>query len=99
MVQLYFCCRVRRTAGGSSAGGGCARLGHVYDRVIEVKSMRWSNENAERTFRLQPFGARAETAVRFAGFTIPSQLKIGNHFCTADYLPFFQVTITSAQFL
>ncbi len=44
--------------------------------VLELVSMRWSNENADRTFRLQPFGGTAEAESRFGGFTIPTRMKI-----------------------
>jgi hypothetical protein len=57
--------------------------------VMEMVSMRWSNENPDKTFRLQPFGGTVEAEAAFGGFTIPSRLKIGNHFGTDEYLPFF----------
>jgi len=67
-------------------------------RVVEIQAMRWSHENPERRFRLQPFGGTVEAEARFHGFTIPSRVRIGNHFGTADYLPFFQVEITRADY-
>lgn len=68
-------------------------------RVLEIVTMRWSNATPDQTFRLQPFGGRAEAEATFGGFTVPSQLKVGNHYGTDDYLPFFQATITSAHYL
>src|SRR5690606_17272884 len=67
--------------------------------VIEMVSMRWSNENPDKSFRLQPFGGTIEAEAAFGGFTIPSRLKIGNHFGTDEYLPFFQVDIVDASYL
>lgn len=68
-------------------------------RVLEVVTMRWSDANAERVFRLQPFGGTMTAERRFGGFTIPSTASIGNLYGTADYLPFFEVEITGARFL
>jgi hypothetical protein len=68
-------------------------------RVLEVVTMRWSDANADKTFRLQPFGGSMEAETSFQGFTIPSLVKVGNHFGTDDYLPFFQAQITRAEYL
>jgi len=68
-------------------------------RVVKVVTMRWSDANPEKTFRLQPFGGTMEAEATFAGFTIPSLVKVGNHFGTDDYLPFFQAQIMAAEFL
>jgi hypothetical protein len=68
-------------------------------RVLKIVTMRWSDANPQKTFRLQPFGANVEAEATFGGFTIPSELKVGNHFGTQDYLPFFQARITAAQYL
>lgn len=68
-------------------------------QVTEVTTMRWSNVNPESTFRLQPFGGTIEEEATFQGFTIPSVIRVGNHFGKKDYLPFFQAEITAADFL
>ncbi len=67
--------------------------------VLEVTTMRWSDVNPEKTFRLQRFGGTVEAEVMFGGFTIPSKLKVGNHYGTDGYLPFFQAQISSAEYL
>lgn len=67
-------------------------------RVLEVVTMRWSDANADKTFRLQPFGGTMEAESTFEGFTVPSLIKVGNHFGTDDYLPFFQAKITAAEY-
>ncbi|GLQ55907.1 DUF6544 family protein [Devosia nitrariae] len=68
-------------------------------RVIEIVTMRWSDVNPDRTFRLQPFGGTIEVEATFGGFTVPSQIKVGNHYGTDPYLPFFQVRLISADYL
>ena len=68
-------------------------------RVVEIVTMRWSDANPEKTFRLQPFGGTVEADTSFSGFTIPSELKVGNHYGTDAYLPFFQAEITAAEYL
>jgi hypothetical protein len=67
--------------------------------VREIVGQRWSNANPQGAFRLQPFGGTVEAERTFAGYTIPSRIKVGNHYGTADYLPFFQAEIRSARFL
>jgi hypothetical protein len=64
----------------------------------EIVGQRWSNANPEQRFRLQPFGGTMEAEATFEGYTIPSRLKVGNHFGTEDYLPFFQAEIVSARY-
>ena len=66
--------------------------------LIEVYAQRWSNQNPEGTFQLQPFGGIVTAETTFEGFTIPSQVEVGNHYGTPDFFPFFQATITSATY-
>lgn len=68
-------------------------------RVLEIVTMRWSDVNSAKTFQLQPFGGTVGAEATFDGFTIPSELKVGNHYGTNDYLPFFQATVTSVEYL
>jgi hypothetical protein len=67
--------------------------------VRQVSTMRWSNANADRTFKLQPFGGTMEAEGTIDGYTIPVRMKVGNHFGTEDYLPFFQVDALDAEYL
>jgi hypothetical protein len=68
-------------------------------RVLEIVTLRWSDVNPQKAFRLQPFGGTVEAEATFAGFTIPSRISVGNHYGTGDYLPFFQARITAAEYL
>jgi len=66
--------------------------------VREVVGQRWSNANRDRTFRLQPFGGTMGADRTFQGLTIPTEIAAGNHYGTADYLPFFQVRLINATY-
>ena len=66
--------------------------------VREIVGQRWSNANSGRIFKLQPFGGTVLDEARFGGFTIPSRLHVGNHYGTAEYLPFFQAEIVDARY-
>jgi hypothetical protein len=66
--------------------------------LTEVFGQRWSNANADKTFRLQPFGGKMTAEGTFQGFTIPTEVSVGNHYGTDDYLPFFQARITKARY-
>lgn len=67
--------------------------------VLEFTALRWSDANPDKTFRLQPFGGTAQAEAAFDGFTIPTELRVGNHFGTSDYLPFFQAHVTLSKYL
>lgn len=67
--------------------------------VLEVVTMRWSDVNSEAKFKLQPFGGTVEQEKTFAGYTIPAKVRIGNHFGTEEYLPFFQAELVEVKFL
>jgi hypothetical protein len=67
-------------------------------RVTEVVGHRWSNANPAKVFRLQPFGGAMLAEGTFQGLTIPTEVCVGNHYGTEDYLPFFQARITKATY-
>ncbi|MEM7644968.1 MAG: DUF6544 family protein [Pseudomonadota bacterium] len=64
-------------------------------RPLEVAFQRWSNENADRVFRWQPFGGVLSDHREVDGFRVPLRVEAGNHFGTEDYFPFFDVRVTS----
>jgi hypothetical protein len=66
--------------------------------VKEIVGQRWSNANSDKVFRLQPFGGTVTAERRFGGFTVPSEVAMGNHYGTPDYLPFFQARLTGASY-
>jgi hypothetical protein len=67
-------------------------------RPVTVQFQRWSNANADKTYRLQPFGGQLSDYRTFAGFTVPSHVEAGNHFGTDAYFQFFIADISGVRF-
>jgi len=65
--------------------------------ITEMTAPRWSDANADRIYRLQPFGGQVLDHARFGGFTVPARVEMGNLWGTPDYAPFFRATITAAH--
>lgn len=63
-----------------------------------IVGQRWSNANPEGRFRSQPFGGTVLREARFGGFTLPSQMVIGNGFGTDRFDRFFQVEVDALRF-
>jgi len=66
--------------------------------VKSVVGMRWSDANSEKIYQLQPFGGRVLAERTFDGYTIPSQLEVGNHFGTESFFAFFVATVQRVNF-
>ena len=64
----------------------------------EVVGERWWNANSAKVFQLHPFGGTMLAEGTFQGFTIPTEVAVGNHYGIEDYLPFFQARITKATY-
>lgn len=62
-----------------------------------VVIQRWSNVNADQTYRLQPFGGSLSRFREFGGYRLPTRIEGGNHFGTAEYFPFFRAEITEIR--
>lgn len=67
-------------------------------RPVEVSLQRWTNANADKEFRLQPFGGTLSEFREIDGFTIPFHVEGGNMFGTEDYFPFFIADVRSISF-
>jgi hypothetical protein len=63
-----------------------------------VQFMRWSNANADKTHRLQPFGGYLSAFETFEGFTLPTHVEAGNFIGTDDYFAFFVADVTKVTF-
>ena len=64
----------------------------------EVRFERWSNANAEKIHRLQPFGGYLSSFRSFAGYRLPTHVEAGNHFGTDEYFAFFVAEVTGVEF-
>lgn len=60
---------------------------------VEIVSLRWSDANPEKVYKLQPFGGRMQEFESHQGFRIPVRVELGNLYGTPDYQPFFLATI------
>lgn len=60
---------------------------------------RWSNENTDREFRLQPFGGSLDDFRRFGGYMLPTSVEGGNHFGTGNYFPFYKAKISDIRII
>ena len=63
-------------------------------RPTTVVFPRWSDENVEGVYRLQPFGGELSEFETFDGFRLPTRVVGGNHHGTPLYHPFFQAQVT-----
>ncbi|WP_296932028.1 DUF6544 family protein [uncultured Marinobacter sp.] len=67
-------------------------------RPLQVSFDRWTNANAEKVHRLQPFGGYLSEFREFEGFVLPTHVEAGNFFATEDYFPFFIARVTDIEF-
>ena len=67
-------------------------------RPTRVVIERWSNENAEKTYREQSFGGDLSGFEEFAGYRLPTAVEGGNHIGTDNYFPFFRARVTAIRF-
>jgi hypothetical protein len=67
-------------------------------RPLRVVFERWSDENVEGVYRLQPFGGDLSEFATFDGFRLPTRVIGGNHYGTDLYHPFFQAKVETVSF-
>jgi hypothetical protein len=67
-------------------------------RAIRVTLPRWSDANADRVYRLQPFGGDLAGHARLGGQMLPARVVGGNHYGTELYHPFFRAEVTALAF-
>ena len=82
--------------------------GHRHDLDLAVAAdgapesvtlLRWSRENPERVWRLQPFGGTVDATMRVDGVGVAARVTGGNGFGTGAYRPFFRAAVTRLRFL
>lgn len=67
-------------------------------RPFEIVLQRWSDVNAEKEFRYQPFGGYLSEFRDFSGFRVPTHIEAGNLFGTEDYFTFFIADVSNIRF-
>jgi hypothetical protein len=67
-------------------------------RPVEVVLQRWSDANADKVHRLQPFGAVMSDFRDVEGYRLPFHVEAGNLFGTDEYFPFFRAQVQSIGF-
>lgn len=67
-------------------------------RPVEVVLQRWSNANADKEYRFQPFGGYLSEFQNFLGFQLPTHVEAGNFFGTDDYFSFFIADVSNIRF-
>ncbi len=79
---------------------------HVVDVTIaedgqptRVILQRWSNENAEKRYRLQPFGGELSSFHSFGGYCLPTRVEGGNLIGTDAYFPFYKANVTAIRYV
>lgn len=66
---------------------------------VRVVISRWSNENAIRQYRLQPFGGYLSEFRQFDGYRLATRVEGGNLIGTPDYFPFYRVRVSQIHML
>jgi hypothetical protein len=67
-------------------------------RPLAVSLMRWSRENPERAWRLQPFGGTIGAVREAQGYRVAAEVDGGNGFGTPAYFPFYRARVTAVRF-
>ena len=67
-------------------------------RPTRVTFLRWSNANAAKAFRLQPFGGVLSEFREFGGFRLATHVEAANQFGTPAYFPFYVAEVERITF-
>jgi len=60
---------------------------------------RWSNANADKSYRLQPFGGYLSEFRDFDGYRLPTRVEGGNFIGTDGYFPFYKAIVDAIRFI
>jgi hypothetical protein len=86
---------------GGEATGEATRLIQTVDRdgrLTESALLRFGNQTPDRRFRYIPFGGLVDEEGTFGGYTIPTRIRAGWWYGTAQYQEAFRFQITAAAF-
>ena len=67
-------------------------------RPSRVLIQRWSDENAEKVFREQPFGGYLSEFREIGGYRLPMHVEGGNLIGTEGYFPFFKAEVRGIRY-
>lgn len=67
-------------------------------RPVRVALQRWSRENADKVWRLQPFGGYLSDFREVGGYRLPFRVEGGNLFETDAYYPFYIAEVETIRF-
>jgi len=67
-------------------------------RPSRVVIQRWSNANADKKFREQPFGGYLSDFRELGGYRLPMHVEGGNLIGTDDYFPFYIANVERIRF-
>jgi hypothetical protein len=62
-----------------------------------VRIPRWSNANADKAYRVQPFGGALADFRTVSGYRIPFTVDGGNFFGSDDYFPFYRARVLDVR--
>jgi hypothetical protein len=68
-------------------------------RPTMVVIPRWSDANADKSYRLQPFGGYLSEFRDFEGYMLPTRVEGGNFIGTEEYFPFYRANVESIRFV
>jgi hypothetical protein len=68
-------------------------------RPTMVVIPRWSDANADKSYRLQPFGGYLSDFRDVDGYMLPTRVEGGNFIGTEEYFPFYKVDVETIRFV
>jgi hypothetical protein len=66
-------------------------------RPGKVVIQRWSNQNADKVFREQPFGGYLSDFREECGYRLPMYVEGGNLIDSKEYFPFYKARVTKIR--
>lgn len=60
---------------------------------LSVSMQRWTNANADKVYRLQPFGGELSDFRCVSGYRLPFRVDGGNFFGTPQYFAFYRARV------